>query len=54
MKEIKGMKTMRKIYKKECTKCNGWGWLDSNVAKTCPECKGKGTISNGTIRDKQT
>ena len=32
------------IFNKECKNCNGWGWLDSNVKKTCPVCEGKGTI----------
>jgi DnaJ-class molecular chaperone len=28
----------------ECKKCKGWGYVDHNVAKTCPDCKGKGIL----------
>lgn len=44
---------LSKIYKKECPKCEGWGFLKSkdgksrDIRNTCEDCKGKGVIKSG-------
>lgn len=33
-------------YQKECSTCDGWGWLNGSVKNTCPDCKGAGVTNN--------